>query len=61
MAKKSKAVLEGEEIAPSSNEETVVTQPAETSEIPEEGSDPKEEAPAEEVRRSSRIRSGAGS
>ena len=50
MAKKSKAALEGEEIAPSSNEETVVAQPTEEEAIPQDGDSPPEEyAPEKEV------------
>jgi len=48
MAKKT-AKLEGEDHASTSDDETIVTQPAETTEIPEEGPDVKEDAPAEEI------------
>ncbi len=47
MAKKSKAALEGEEIAPTPDEETVVTQPAEEETTPDEA--PPEEETVEEV------------
>ena len=49
--KKSTAVLEGEEIAPTSDEETVVTQPAEEEATPDETPEEEtiEEVPTEEI------------